>query len=494
MADEHDFTMIELQIIFGLLEQPHRLAGLKGISSKYFYSKIARAVFNKIRNYHRRTGKHMDLESFETYLGTIKKPKTREKLTIFFTELAKIDELSSNQFEFLLDALKREYKRRLINKKLYEVVMANEEDKDPDKAERLMTEGLMDIRGQSPQEDQLIDTDDDFVNSIDEYEDLLKQHKKHIPTGIQLWDNLTGGLYPSNLWLLGAFTSEGKTTTMINVARNAVAEGHNVLFVTLEETKDQVKRRLQCCHSNYIRQRTIGVNYSRLSKGELMPKEYKRYKRTIRSWMDMKRGKFIIWQAPANTTVWSIRDMLNYCHYSINIDAVFIDYLQLVAPKKVTGNKRYEQSGLLEDTKELALSFNEGKGIPILSAWQISRDGKRRARDRGGFYLMDDFSETSIAERTADAMPWLFVGEAHRPSGLVNIGLAKNRGGDICLKGRFTQQRFSTNLVGPDILKDEEVNAKLGVDKELKKADADSLEKDIEKQLFEDDDSFASED
>jgi len=480
---------IEHQFIFALLEDPGRFKKLRGISSNYLLNPVAKLLFRKLLNYHRRTKKFLDIEALGTYISSIPKKKLRKKFSEFYSELATLVEISESQFEYILEQIKKNYKKKLISNKVYDVLVANENEDNPDKAEKLWTLGLQELRRQSPEEAPLIDLDDELSTSLEEYEKMKNEDKKAVPTGIDLIDMYTGGLYPGELWLLGGYTSEGKTTVLTNIARNIVVNGYNVLFITLEETVKQMRWRFACCHSNYIKNGSAipGVVYSKIETTALEPEELKKYKKTIKDWYKNKnRGRIFFWQAPANTMVITVEDIMNYLAMDIRLDAVLIDYAQLVRPTKRIGNTRYEMTEVIEDLKQLALTFNDGKGIPILTAWQISRKGRNNAEKRG-YYIKEDFSETSFSERTSDVMLWFLTTDEFKEAGLIKYGIAKNRGGPTEIKGRFLKQNFATNYIGTKTLDQNEVDKILKNYQGEKKASEEFVVEDFEEEGFFDD-------
>lgn len=472
-----NFDYIETHFLFALLEKPERILNLEGITSKHFYSKVCRAAFNKLYRYYKQTGKFLDLDGFESYITGLTKPKIRERLTELYSEIALMDETSSSKFDYLKGELKRLFKKRFINNKLYEIVVQNEERDNPDKAEELLEQGLLELRGETDDESILQESGKLMRNSWENYQRVKSGGVNAIRTGYPIIDSATGGMQKGKLWLFGAYTSEGKTTTMVNIAHNMVAAKHNIIYITMEELLEDVKVRLEACHSNFVKGYR-GVSYKGIEDGDLCRKAERHYRKTLLHWSRIRRGRFMIWQTPPAIKVSGINSMLNHVHHNIApIDAVFVDYAQLIRPEKAFGKDRYEQSEIVNCLKDITRTFNNGEGIPIATAWQISRKGRNEAAE-DGFYRKDSFSETSLSERSSDVMIWQLLLDEWREAGLIKIGICKNKKGPLETKGLFFRQTLANNLIGSSVVPRDEVQKLLEVKEEQ--------EAEVEEDFFDD--------
>jgi hypothetical protein len=78
-----------------------------------------------------------------------------------------------------------------------------------------------------------------------------------------------------------------------------------------------------------------------------------------------------------------------------------IDYLALLRSDRQRGNEREEFNDILRSCKTFATSFNEGRGVPVISPWQIRRESYREAIGTGA-YSLNALADTAEAERSSD--------------------------------------------------------------------------------------------
>src|ERR1700722_12014878 len=90
-------------------------------------------------------------------------------------------------------------------------------------------------------------TPKDVIMSAGSLQNYLERRKQFgVPTGFDRLDRMTCGMRPGQLWVLGAFTSGGKSSFARNVAFNAAHSGHPGAFITLEMSEDEVTDGLIC--------------------------------------------------------------------------------------------------------------------------------------------------------------------------------------------------------------------------------------------------------
>jgi hypothetical protein len=123
-------------------------------------------------------------------------------------------------------------------------------------------------------------------------------------------------------------------------------------------------------------------------------------------------------------------------------DLAIIDYLALLRPERAARERRDDLTLLLQDAKQLAVTFGEGRGLPVVSPWQISRAGRKEAIARG-HYNMSDLAETAEAERTPDIIISLLDPEQD-----------DTRGRKVPLKLDVMKNRENERFVHMDLLAD----------------------------------------
>src|SRR5688572_24367086 len=252
-------------------------------------------------------------------------------------------------------------------------------------------------------------------NARDEKDELIQElyegaAVKRIPTGITPIDEMThGGAGQGELWMIGAYTGVGKSLMAINMAHNFVINGQNVIYVSLEMPRKQVRRRLMIRHALMDKfgaggVSLTGLNNHRPDNPALTDEQAKRYMDAVADWAENPAyGQIPIIQAERDSRFSSIRAMINRWQSKMQIDAVIIDSLDLVTADTKRSSRRDELNEVIISGKNLAMSLGDG-GIPVITPWQTSRDAFHRASSdfSDGQYTITAMAETSEAERRAD--------------------------------------------------------------------------------------------
>ena len=111
------------------------------------------------------------------------------------------------------------------------------------------------------------------------------------------------------------------------------------------------------------------------------------------------------------------------------IDLIIIDSINLLRlPGKIEG-KRIMLEDMLQNFKRFASSFDGGRGVAIVSPWQMSRNAWYEAKESGGTYTMASLSDTSEAEKSSSQIISIFKEDNDNADGRLNIQVLKNRSG-----------------------------------------------------------------
>ncbi len=222
--------------------------------------------------------------------------------------------------------------------------------------------------------------------------------------GIPLLDAKINGAQPGDLGLILGYTSEGKTCLSVQLAWNcATQQGKNVVFLTTETLRNQVRRRLIARHSCVERFGIDGGLNSRLIKdGTLSPHQEQQLAAVVKDFThNPGYGRCYIVQVPRAATIGYIESKLVRIRRMFPIDLVIMDYLALLRPDKRRNTDREELGGTLKEAKQLATTFADGAGIPFVSPWQVNRKAREEA-ERTGYYTSQATSETAEASNSAD--------------------------------------------------------------------------------------------
>lgn len=235
-----------------------------------------------------------------------------------------------------------------------------------------------------------------------------------INTGLYKLDRALNGLQAGSLNVIAARPSMGKTSFMLNIARNAAKSGHNVFIISLEMTKTSLVDRMIVAES--------GITSNNYKAGRLSPDEYKY----------MLKGKERISALPieindtAMMTVQQIKSQAKKLKRKNKCDIVLIDYLQLIdAPymKDMTRNNE-----ISEITRTLKIMAKELE-LPVVLLSQLNRDVERRI-DK--IPILSDLRDSGAIEQDADVVLFIhrdyyYNDQADKHKGIVRI--AKNREG-----------------------------------------------------------------
>jgi len=255
-----------------------------------------------------------------------------------------------------------------------------------------------------------------------------------IPSGLPELDEITTGLNRANLIVVGARPGVGKTSFVLNIARNvAVEQKRTVAFFTLEMSKEEIVNRMLSAEAK--------VSSQRLRVGNLTPAE----------WSRLGAAASVLTSAPIfldDSTNVTAQDMKARLRRIPNVGLVVVDYLGLMQSSKKTENRVQEVAEITRGFKILAKEMN----IPVLLCAQLRRDAASRDQRPTLVHLR----ESGSIEQDADQVLFLYREEmAANPGddpsqinyGTAEVIVAKNRHGRLGtvpmnFAGEFTQ--FST--------------------------------------------------
>ncbi|MEW6243789.1 MAG: replicative DNA helicase [Bacillota bacterium] len=236
-----------------------------------------------------------------------------------------------------------------------------------------------------------------------------------IPTGFKEIDMLTSGLQKSDLIVIAARPSMGKTMLCLNIARNAaVLRGVPVVIFSLEMSKEQMAQRLLCMEA--------GVDSQRLRTGYLQEGDWGRLSRAFGQ---LSEAPVFIDDTP-NLSVMEVRAKSRRIKAEHDLGLVVIDYLQLMQMKGRVESRQQEISEISRSLKALARELK----VPIIAASQLSRAVESRVDKRP---LLSDLRESGAIEQDADVVAFIYRDEYYnRESEKRNIAeiiIAKQRNG-----------------------------------------------------------------
>jgi archaellum biogenesis ATPase FlaH len=264
----------------------------------------------------------------------------------------------------------------------------------------------------------------DYIDNVEQRWDFYHSQEERIPFDLEYFNLITkGGLPRKTLNIALAGTGVGKSLFMCHVAANALTQGRNVLYITLEMAEERIAERIDANLLN------VPIDQlENLTKAMLKTKV---------SNIKMKgNGKLIIKEYPtgqANTS--HFRALLNELKLKRNFvpEIIFVDYLNICgsARMKAMGgsiNSYTYIKAIAEEMRGLAVEFN----VPIVSATQTTRAGFSSS-DPG----LEDTSESFGLPATADLMFALISTEELQAAGQIMVKQLKNRYNDPGMHKRF---------------------------------------------------------
>ena len=269
-------------------------------------------------------------------------------------------------------------------------------------------------------------TTDNFVpirnivmNAMDRIEMAAKNKGSvtGIPTGFIDLDYRTAGMQPSDLILLAARPSMGKTAFELNMAQYmAFKKNLTVALFSLEMSKEQLVNRMFSLESN--------VDAQKLRTGQLNDQEWERL---IESAGTIGKSKLIIDDTPG-ITISELRSKCRKYKLEYDLSIIMIDYLQLMSGSGRSESRQQEISEISRSLKALARELN----VPVVALSQLSRAVEQRPDHRP---MLSDLRESGAIEQDADVVMFLYRDDYYNhdtdKKGISEVIIAKQRNGPI---------------------------------------------------------------
>ncbi|WP_202842157.1 replicative DNA helicase [Luteimonas saliphila] len=228
-----------------------------------------------------------------------------------------------------------------------------------------------------------------------------------MPTGYTEFDEMTAGLQPTDLLILAARPSMGKTTLALNMAEYAAMKTRKAVAVfSMEMSASQLALRLIS---------SVGrVNATRLRTGQLEDEDWSRVTSAIRL---IKDAKIFIDDTPALSPD-VLRAKARRLKREHDLGLIVIDYLQLMAVPGNSENRATEISEISRSLKGLAKELN----VPVIALSQLNRSLETRTDKRP---VMADLRESGAIEQDADVIIFIYRDEYYNKENSPDKGLAE---------------------------------------------------------------------
>ena len=243
-----------------------------------------------------------------------------------------------------------------------------------------------------------------------------------VPTGFVDLDEMTSGLQPSDLVLVAARPSMGKTSFVLNIAQHiGTSTDMTVGFFSLEMSKEQLFMRMLTSEAR--------IDAHRFRTGYLNEKDYGRLSHALGTLAEAK----VFIDDTASIGVLEMRAKARRLKAEHGLHMIVIDYIQLMQGRGRFESRQAEIASISRSLKGLAKELN----VPIVALSQLSRASETRADHRP---QLSDLRESGALEQDADVVMFIYRAEQYRDSdgnpnteeqGTAEIIIGKQRNGPI---------------------------------------------------------------
>ena len=252
-----------------------------------------------------------------------------------------------------------------------------------------------------------------------------------LPTGFADFDKMTSGLQPSDLIIVAARPSMGKSSLVLNSAEHVALKGHkSVAFFSLEMSKEQLVQRMLCSQA--------GIDASRLRIGQLRDEEWPNL---VAAADRLSDARIMLDDTPGMTAL-EMRSRARRWKNENGLDLIIVDYLQLMqgSSRRANDNRQQEMSEISRSLKGLARELN----VPVIALSQLSRGVESRPNKRP---MLSDLRESGALEQDADIVAFIYREDYYNPDtedkNITEFIIAKHRNGPVGTVKLFFQKEFT---------------------------------------------------
>lgn len=350
----------------------------------------------------------------------------------FLTSLANSVPTAANMTYHAKIVKEKAQLRSLINTATTITAMGYEDDEDVDTVLDKSEKMILDVASNR--------TVGDFIPIktilLDTFSKIEQMHEAKggitgLATGFKDLDRLTSGLQPSDLILIAARPSMGKTAFTLNIAANAaVRKKEPVAFFSLEMSKEQLVQRMLCSEG--------AIDSQRMRTGGLLDDDWQR----LISAADRLSSAPIFIDDTPGITIMELRSKARRLKLEKGLSLIVIDYLQLMQGRNVGkgDNRQQEISEISRSLKALARELN----VPVVALSQLSRSVESRQIKKP---MLSDLRESGSLEQDADIVMFLYREDYYDPDtenkNITDVIIAKHRNGPVDTIQLYFQKEFT---------------------------------------------------
>lgn len=409
---------LELVILKNLIHNEEYLRKvLPFLKPEYFVGKKESAIFTSIVDFTNKYNTPPSIEALRIAVNDLNLSQDGfVELNFYINDLEGGD---SSKIDWLIDQTEEFCKDKSIYNALMDSVAifdGSDKARDTGTIPKLLTDALAVSFDNSVGHDYLED-------AASRYEFYHRKESK-IPFDLEYFNKITkGGLSTKTLNVILAGTGVGKSLFMCHVAAACMAQGKNVLYITMEMAEERIAER-------------IDANLLNVTMDELMSLNEESYIKKVERVRSKTVGKLIIKEYPtASASSAHFRTLLNELNLKRNFepDIIFIDYLNICCSSRLKVGSNVNSytyvKAIAEELRGLAVEYN----VPLVTATQTTRSGFGSS-DPG----MEDVSESFGLPATADMMFALISSEELEQMDQIMVKQLKNRYSDLTHHKRFT--------------------------------------------------------
>jgi len=388
------------------------------VSAKDFYDKRHQMIFAAMM----RLYEHHKPVDLLTLTEELKKKDQLEAVggSAFLTELTNYVPTAAHASAYAELVSQKAVRRRLIKASAEISEMGFDENTSTQELLEKAEAELFSVSDQSLKQD-LVSIESVLTESFDRIEELHrnKGQLRGIRTGYRDLDNMTAGLQRSDLIILAARPSMGKTTLVTNLAYNvATIAKLPVLFFSLEMSKEQLIDRMLSDAS--------GVDSWNIRTGNLSDDDFSKISEAMG---EMAEAPIYIDDTPG-LSVLEMRTKSRRAAHDQPLGLIIVDYLQLMqASGSYAGNRVQEVSEISRGLKLIARELN----VPLIALSQLSRSVESRTPP---IPQLSDLRESGSIEQDADIVSFIYRPGYYEPDNpdvknLTDLIIAKHRNGPV---------------------------------------------------------------
>ena len=367
-------------------------------------------------------------EQIKDYIEKYNNPPTVEAMSVAFDRATEEQrsllktvfeyEQEPQELQWLVDETEKFCKDKAVFNAVLEgiqIIDGKSRDKTPDALPEMLTEALQ----------VGFDTNigHDFIEDADKRFDFYNRLEEKVPFDLELFNKITeGGLSNKTLNIALAGTGVGKSLFMCHMASSCIANGKNVLYITLEMAEERIAER-------------IDANLMNIPIMELSDMSKPMFQDRIQGLKDKYEGRLIVKEYPTTSAhAGHFKALLNELKLKRNFhpDIIFIDYLNICTSSRFRPGSSANSYTIIKSIAEELRGLAVEQDVPIFSATQTTR---------GGYNSSDvdltDTSESFGLPATADLMFAIISTEELEQLGQLMIKQLKNRYADPTRNKRF---------------------------------------------------------